>query len=331
MITYRISEIGSCPKKISLSTSKADGKIPTWLQSSANEGKWHEKRIKDEMKKAGYTVKDVDICPICMENLHEERNGLHVEMTQSKDNKDEAYKLIGHLDGQVSHPEYTKGKTYGLECKSMSQFEYDRWIKGNFNEFPTYAWQVSVYSYALAEVPFIYVVKNRNIGGKDSRVIEKPLIVWKDIDDKMTALTSWINTTSEPFPAEYNADSIECRRCKFMTRCIPEPKIMLPVEKERLDAAVVDWRKGKELEGIAEELKSKAEEIFIEHCKATTENKWRYEGLSINYSESGFPRIYYPKENLLTVLSEEQLKAIGKLTEAKPSVRIIPLKDKENK
>ena len=329
MITYRISEIGHCPKQLSLSTAKIDGKVPSWLQNSADEGKWHEKRIKDEMKKAGYIIEDVDICPICLERLGEERNGLHVEITVNKPNDKESYMLIGHTDGKATHPEYTKGQTYGLEVKSMSQFEFDRWMKtdGKFKEFPSYAWQVSTYQHLTNEIPYIYVVKNRNIGGKDRFVIERPIISWAEIDEKMSRLTSWMNNNSEPYPAEFNPDSIECRRCKYALRCVPEPKILLPVEKEQLDLAVKDYWTAQELKKQVEDLEKESDEIFITHCKATMQNKWRYSGLSVSFSENN-TRTTYPKENLLQIITEEQLKSVAKVGEPFPMIRITPLKEK---
>lgn len=329
MITYRISEIGHCPKQLSLSTAKIDGKVPSWLQNSADEGKWHEKRIKDEMRKAGYTIEDVDICPICLERLGEERNGLHVEITVNKPNDKESYMLIGHTDGKATHPEYTGGNTYGLEVKSMSQFEFDRWMKtdGKFKEFPSYAWQVSTYQHLTNEIPYIYVVKNRNIGGKDRFVIERPIISWDEIDEKMSRLTSWMNNNSEPYPAEFDADSIECRRCKYALRCVPEPKILEPVEKEKLDLAVSNYHKSQELEKESEKLRTEADNIFIQHCRATMENKWRYSGLSISFNEES-SRAYYSKESLMTVLNEEQLKSVTRYSEPKPIVRITQLKEK---
>lgn len=330
MINFRISEIGSCPKKITLSAIGTEGKVPNWLADSAEEGNWHEKRIKEQMRKAGYTIKESEVCPVCLNQFNEERKGIHVKYEHnSSEDSVENYGLVGHLDGQATHPEFTQGKTFGLEIKSMSQYEYDRWFKEKWEGYLSYAWQVSAYMHII-NAPFIYVIKNRNIGSKTQFIIDNPIIEWKEIDTKLRDLARWINTMEKtPYPADFNSDSLECRRCKFNSLCVPEPKILEPVQKERLDKAVSDWNLGKKMEQEAESLISSAEETFITHCKVTTENKWRYSGLSIAYNPTPTDRTTYPKERLLTLLSQEQLDSIAKISEVKPSIRITPLKGKE--
>jgi hypothetical protein len=329
MINFRISEIGHCPKELTLSAVGIKGSVPVWLSNSAEEGNWHEKRIKDQMRKAGYTIKENEVCPVCLERFSEERRGIHVEFESTNGNEAEQYRIIGHLDGQASHPEFTQGKMLGLEVKSMSQYEYDRWYRESWNGFSNYAWQVSTYMHLLNS-PFIYVIKNRNIGSKIQFIIDSPIIKWEVIDFKLKELAGWITMNgNKPYPAEFNGDSLECRRCKFNSMCVPEPKLLEPVQKEILDEAVVNWLAGKKMEEDAEILVSKAEEVFITHCKVTTENKWRYGGLSISYNPEPKPRVSYTKENLLKIVSQEQLDGIANVSPVKPSIRITNISKKE--
>ena len=53
-IQFRMSSAGKCPRALSaeLLGYQAEEK-PSWLEQAANEGNWHEKRIKDERDRYG--------------------------------------------------------------------------------------------------------------------------------------------------------------------------------------------------------------------------------------------------------------------------------------
>lgn len=74
----------------------------------------------------------------------------------------------GHIDCLVNHP------TYGwcvADAKALAESGWTTWKSTHFDTFPYYAWQMSVYAYALAEefgepkgrpLPILMAVKNKN-------------------------------------------------------------------------------------------------------------------------------------------------------------------------
>jgi len=112
MLTFRASESGKCPRALTAKYLDYEAiPAPDWLERSAKEGKWHEERIIAELVAEGYEVSESQF--ECFRRFPE-------------------FVLTGHIDGIASKD----GVEYLLEIKSMSQFEFDRWMRGNFIEFP---------------------------------------------------------------------------------------------------------------------------------------------------------------------------------------------------
>jgi len=109
----RMSGAGYCPRAISAGLLDYTPSEPLpWLKTSAKEGQWHEERIKKELRDEGYNVFDEQLEVF-----------LHYP----------DWDMQGHIDGKVTAP--GSDKVQLLECKSMSQYEFDRWMRRGFNAF----------------------------------------------------------------------------------------------------------------------------------------------------------------------------------------------------
>lgn len=212
----RMSESGKCARALSAKLLGYEPTpAPTWLETSANEGIWHEMRIKAELVEQGYSPEQYqDEYVLDFPSFH----------------------LVGHIDGIVTEDgewsAYASNKPMPLskllEIKSMSQFEFDRWMRGNFKEFPQYASQITCYMEATGLAECLYIVKNRNNGYEDRRVLtEKPMHMTKIIGH-LTDVTNHI-LGNQLVPKDFDPQSLECRRCEYKHLCIPEPIVPEPV------------------------------------------------------------------------------------------------------
>lgn len=296
---FRMSSAGRCPRALTAEKFKYPSKeAPSWLETAAREGRRHEKWVKEDLVEEGYEVEDCDVCPICLEKLGEERNGLHVELDCGN------FLLLGHTDGRVKK----NGKQSGLEVKSMSQYEFDRWMKEGFEGFQGYAAQITVYMKADPHGDWLYVAKNRSSGYTLRTVLtECPA----DFEAIKANLELVIKATSL-VERDYNHESIECRRCEFKQLCIPAPRELSPVEEFNLQAATRNWRKGKELEAQGAALVDSALQAFGVHSEATGMSKWRYDELLISQVNVR-GSVAYPKKKLLEVFTEEMLKQASEI------------------
>jgi len=293
-IQFRMSSAGKCPRALSaeLLGYEAEAK-PEWLETAANEGNWHEIRLKEELVKEGYQVFDEQLEIVLETNYIE---------------------LVGHIDGKV----YTPDKVMQLlEIKSMSQFEFDRWMKTGFDGFPQYLDQVACYLEATQLPECLYIVKNRSSGYY--------------IDEIINRLTEVAGSVAEGklFPAEFNIMGIECRRCDYKSLCIPEPTELDKATKEQLDKAVEDIRLGNRLVAEGKEFYDRGKTILKNHTKASNLRKWKYNNLAIllvNVKEN----VTYPKEALLAKYGEQELADIAKIKEAYDYLRLDDLEAKEN-
>jgi hypothetical protein len=294
---YRISGIGYCPRKLSaiMLGQQPDTERPKWLEQSAEEGKWHEARIKKELQSQGMTISSTAICDICARAIHEERNGTHLEREYPE------FILQGHLDGIIVHDKHNTyfkdGSSKVLEIKSMSQYEFDRWMKGRWEAFPQYADQLTAYMYiynesvgegAIGEA--LYVVKNRNNGYKDIFVQRGFPSDYNAILARIMAVEAYVKQ-NELHPAEYNPLNIECKRCEYKGSCLPASKEEFTrIEEAEILGAGQLWREGKAMAKLAEEKITTAEAILKGHAEANSQNrtaKYKYmtNGLVVN----GYP------------------------------------------
>ena len=296
-VIFRMSDAGECPKALVAERLKYESTpIPSWLETTAEEGRWHEERAKKKLRKEGWAVEECEVCPACLETMGQERSGIHVYLEMEK------FIWIGHLDGRISRD----GQRKNLEVKSRSQFEFDRWMKDGFGGFPWNADQLTVYAEADQQSEWLYFVKNRNSGYEDRRFLNQAPSDIREIVQRHNLVVDCIQKIELPDIA-FNPTSIQCRRCNFKKICLPEPKALSPVEESDLQAAVDKWRAGKILQADGKVLVGEAIRAFEVHTGATGIEKWRFDDLVVNtvhVKES----VTYGKERLLEMFTEEQLK-----------------------
>lgn len=298
-IIFRMSSAGRCPRALSaqLLNMEAEEK-PKWLETTANEGIWHEERIADR------------------EMAFNRQREIWLDFP--------SFKLVGHIDGVV--PWDTDNPRVLLEVKSMSQFEFDRWMRGRFNEFPNYASQITCYMEATGLDKCLYIVKNRNSGHEDRQVLEEKPVFMTEIIGKLTDVTNHV-ISNQLVPREFDSSNIECKRCEYKKLCIPEPEELTPMQQADLESSAEEWRKGKRLVEQGQALMNIAKQSFEEHTKATNQTKWQFQGLAIqivHYKE----QIAYRNAELTKLFTTEQLAPAAYIREASDQLRIIDLKAK---
>lgn len=163
-IVFRMSSAGQCPRSLSAEYLgyKPEAK-PDWLETAADEGRWHEERLVQEINTGNIVIKD---------------RQLAVKIEQPN------FMLLGHIDGKIdtiSNIGFVP-HTRLLEIKSMSQYEFDRWMKDKWTGFPEYADQIACYMQATGLSETAYYVKNRSSGYVDKDIIRLEDIACDDCD-----------------------------------------------------------------------------------------------------------------------------------------------------
>lgn len=300
---YRMSEAGRCARALSAQRLgyKAEP-APEWLERAADEGRWHEGRIKNYLANSGW-------------DIHDEQKEVCLD--------DPTFILVGHIDGTINN---IVDRTLKLiEIKSMSQYEFDRWMKTGFKGFPEYAAQLTCYMEATGLSEALYIVKNRSSGYEDRQVITQQPSSMIEIESKLMHVEEWVKKESL-VSADYDPNSIECKRCTYKALCAPEPVQLKPFEERELQEAVKFWREGKRLIEQGQQFVDDARKIFEQHTKITGINKWRFGGLSIQLIEG--ERVTYPKSLLEQLVPEHLLEPVKKV-EPYQQTRIVDL-EKEN-
>jgi len=311
--TFRMSSAGRCPRALSAQLLGMEGEVvPEFVMRAAEEGNWHEARIIAQLEQEGQFID-------CRQKEHT------LEYP--------SFNLIGHIDGVViKQPQLaTKedldtegdGKWQLLEVKTMSQYEFDRWMKGRFEAFPNYAAQITCYMEATGLDECLYIVKNRSSGYEDRQVLtEKPLQMNSIVTD--LAFTVSYVKDKELAPADFDPQSIECRRCEYKLLCIPEPKELTALEEQALLDITSNWRKGKDLVDQGQKILNEAREALEQHTKATNQVKWSFNKLAIqlvHYKES----VIYSKKKLLATFTEAELTPASTIRPAFDQLRITDL------
>lgn len=256
---YRMSEAGHCPRALSAKRLGLEPEpTPDWLTVAASEGNWHEKRIKQGLTDIGYRVWAEQA------ELSISKNGIT---------------LVGHIDGKVAHPD-DDNEVKLLECKSMSQFEFDRWMRGRFEEFPEYADQLTCYMAASQISKVLYCVKNRSSGYLDTMEIDRTPSDFGTIWERLYSIEQHI-ATKGLYPAECDFSTLRCKRCQFKYVCVKAKEDMTIQQENVLHDAAKKWRQGKELEASGKALVDEAKEVFREHTYAANLKKWRFDSLAI--------------------------------------------------
>jgi len=254
-IIYRMSAAGHCPKRLSASRLGLESEpLPQFVYTAAEEGNWHEDRIVKQLRDEGNIVYDQQL-----------------EISMDKDN----FRLVGHIDGKICKKPHKNPRL--LEIKSMSQYQFDKWLKGGFVAFPQYAAQIACYSLATGLKDICYIVKNRSSGYKDIRnftIEENGLFNTTGILDKIAKVEK-LALADELYPANFEIESNECKQCEYKYLCLPEPVVLNNVDERILQMAVDRWRTGKELVDKGNELANRSKKILQAYADAQPEKKFR--------------------------------------------------------
>jgi len=250
---YRMSSAGKCARALSaIRLGKDAGPAPVWLMTAAEEGKWHEDRIVQQLDGDGLIV-----------------TGRQEELILDFP----SFQLIGHIDGYVTEADLPREL---LEIKSMSQFEFDRWMRGKFEEFPQYADQLTCYMAASELKNALYVVKNRSSGYVNKWFIEGVPSDFDTIIQKIYGV-EWAAQAGQMIEADFNPMSLECKRCEFKHLCTEKAETLEPSTVAQLEKAADLWRRGTALKSEGEELVAEGKDILEAHAKAMKpEEKYSY-------------------------------------------------------
>jgi len=279
---YRISGIGYCPRALSAEhLGYAREEAPKYLMTAAREGNRHEIWIKEDLAQEGLSVVA-------------EQKEVGIELSNAL--------MIGHIDGMIYRNNDVDSM---LEIKSMSAYEFDRWYKGNFEEFPHYLDQITCYMGATGISKALYIVKNRSSGYIDRKTIYFVPERLEFLKKKIQTVEEYV-LRKELYPAEYLPESLQCKRCNFKELCVPQVKDFKAVPNDLLLKATNEYRKGKLLEEEGLKLIEDAKVVLMEQTNASGEKKWRFNQLSVTKVDVK-AGVSYSKANLLKVFTEEQL------------------------
>jgi hypothetical protein len=307
-LIIRMSESGHCVRALTAQKSGKYSNIakapPVWLQTSADEGKMHEIWIRNELKEKGYEVWG-------------DQEELKIEFPE--------FILLGHIDGKCTPP--LLPLKILLEIKSMSEYEYQRWHRGKFAEFPQYASQLSCYMTASDLTNVLYIVKNRSSGYKD----------WNDLDlnnfpmdaefnkviDKCHHIIDCLEHNKLP-EREYDGASLECRRCAYDKLCISdidELNLSTLINNKELIETTNRYR---EALLKMDEWKSKRDEekqVLKKQLQSAGLKKMTCNQLAIQLITVR-PRVDYPKSKLVTFFTLDQLAPAASIKDGYEFLRI---------
>jgi len=274
---YRMSSAGCCPKRLSAIRNMIECEpTPDWLERTAEEGHRHEIWIKEEMG-SEFIISD-------------EQKELVIDLGNCA--------LVGHIDGIAIPYEETGEIQYLLEIKTKSQYEFDRWMKGGFAAFPEHAGQLACYFEGTGLKEALYYVKNRSSGYIDKRLVQQEtnhLFDFDVIKHKILEIEEYA-MRGELIPADYDINSIECKRCEFKHLCLPAPKQINGVDSKVIQSAINSWRSGNQLEKKAKELIGNAKEILQAYAAEQPEKKFMFDRLVTSvYSVAEAPVSYVRK------------------------------------
>ncbi len=288
----RISSAGKCPRALSAALIGLPAeKMPEFVEVAAKEGRIHEKVIKEQLREDGFMVFDEEQeCII---------NG-------------DFLTLIGHVDGKIMYPEDKFPRL--LEIKTMSQQEFDRWMRGRWEEYPAYAVQVSLYMRANKLDRCLYYVKNRNTGYKDVKELIGPPLDPDMIIADLESMVKAVMETGAIVEANFDPTTIECRRCLYKHLCTPETKVPDDYTRGELDGLVELWRTGKTKSDEGEAQMETAKARFKEIMQLLETEKLNHNKLLIQiihrHNES------WNGSYLKTVLSKEEVEAALKISDS---------------
>ena len=286
---YRMSSCGDCARALSAERLGYPSEpAPDWLERAANEGKKHEEWIVEELRKHDVV-------------FHRQRK-VTLDFP--------LFTLVGHIDGKIQDRDLQRQEQL-LEIKSMSQYEFDRWMKEGWSGFQSYAAQITCYMKGTGLSKVLYLIKNRSSGYIDKATLTEPPANFDEIIAKLENVENAVRM-GLLVEAEYLPDSLQCRRCFYKAHCLSTPVKFEAVPESVLLQASENWRKGKALEQEAKELMESAKEKFLIQTEVSGQKKWRFNELFINKVEVK-ESVSYSKTNLMKVFTEEELKPASEI------------------
>lgn len=291
-LIIRMSGSGDCPRAM---TADLSGKYkfterakPSWLETSAEEGKKHEIWIKEELEDKGFCVFD-------------EQLELRIEFPE--------FILLGHIDGKCNHEDKPWINEL-LEIKSMSEYEFQRWARGKFSQYPYYASQLACYATATELQNIRYIVKNRSSGYKETLQLNWDTFPVKEEFTKVVnnckMIVDCIDHDKLP-EIEYDGDTLQCRRCSFDKLCIRETSdLQTIINNKELIEATTRYREAIEKVEEYEELVKIQKDIFKTQLEASGISKIMCNQLILQLITVK-PRVDYNKRKLISLATGEQL------------------------
>lgn len=310
---FRMSSCGYCPRRLGYRRLGYEAlPVPPWLATSAEEGHWHEERIIGELKQGRIDMPGYGLIPWFTDARQKE-----YELEYP------TFVLRGHIEGIVSTHPFIRQDL--LEIKSMSPFEFDRWSRGRWLEFPAYADQLTVYMEATKLNEALYIVKNRSTGYKDRQVVtEQPSSISKIIDKlDEVELRALVN---ELVPMEFDPNNWECKWCEYRQHCMPPLPVLAKDQEKELIAMVAKWRKGDALESEGSKLKEAAKIVLRGYAELTPTQRLVFHQLAI--SIYAVHTVKYPKNEVEKLLAPDVLENIAKVTD-RQDCRVDDLAKKE--
>ena len=293
---YRMSSAGKCPRALS---AERLGYIPTsapaWLETAANEGKLHEDWIVSQLEADGYNI-----------------GGRQAEMILEYPQ----FKLVGHIDGVA----IKDNRQYLLEIKTMSHFEFQRWMKETFLGFNTYADQVSLYWQALKQqmslAGALYVVKNRSSGYTDQFIMPQPPSDFELVISKLIAVEASV-ANGVLYEADFDPSSIECKRCNFRDQiCLVNKEQLEPAIEATLIEAVKQVREGNALIAQGKELYDAGKKTLANHAEAVSPDKKHIFDIdNMHVSRFNVKRVTYPKANIESAFDKSIFEPLQSISE----------------
>ena len=281
---YRMSEAGSCPRV--LSAMRLGYESPPLTEEDEKRLKHYtrcEKLAIDQMLDEHLQV-DIPAhkCLVCFKR-GEDRHGHHVEIEET------LFLLTGHLDAGALVDEVW----LPVEIKSLGPKSWKEFQQNGFESFLGYAGQEVCYLKAKGPVG-IYWVMNRDSGDSLKYVVNdfgnkfnlkgfEKIVLPITYDEVVNRLTS-VEIDVQSKELSQGVPSGDCYWCKVKYLCVKEkdPARKVSFDEELKEAAEL-YRKGKELEELGEESKSKATGMFLSYAKENNINKIRALDVSFSY------------------------------------------------
>lgn len=280
---FRMSQSGFCQKRLSaMLLGSPEAAVPSWLQMAAEEGNWHEQRMKQELRELGCEIVD-------------EQRELSVDYA--------SFTLVGHIDALVMlsrtvldssafevhlDPEVDLSLFMLLEVKTFGFLEHQRWLKGMFEAYPQYEAQKACYMHTLGLDAAAYAVKDRSGGARRLYIMREGRSSIADIIEKLGTVV-WYATEGELAPAEFDPTSIECRRCQYRATLCSSTKVV--VTDVKVIEAAADYLEGSTMRKLGDDLAQSAKEVLVGFAQQNNVIRWNAGPYSVSYS-------HYPRESI---------------------------------